>query len=199
MGVVAVVSTDYDEGSMKAALELLPVERQVLFACACAERLLPLYGFFSDATGLGDPPVLRQALDRAWAVTASTASDEVDRERQAVEGLVPHDDDDDWSVWSPFAQNAAAAVAYALRTLLSGDSQNAVWAARQLYEAADYLVQVETPGPDYADGGKAVTVAVAGIAAALSAAGVSAAADLRAAAVVDGSVLRRLAEQTESA
>jgi hypothetical protein len=46
-------------------------------------------------------------------------------------------------------QNAIAAVAYALRTVSSHDAQDVVWAARQLYEAADYIVQREAASQTY--------------------------------------------------
>lgn len=46
-------------------------------------------------------------------------------------------------------QNAIAAVAYALRTVGSHDAQDVIWAARQLYEAADYIVQREAPNQTY--------------------------------------------------
>ena len=167
------------------------------FACSCAERLVPLYELFATAAGQGDRSTLRRALDLAW--TATAAREIANDQREAVEALVPHEDDDDWSQWSAFAQNAAAAVAYALRTLLSGDSQNGVWAARQLYEAADFVVRASTPGPNYAEGGEAVAVALAAIASALEAAGSADPDELRAAAVADGSVLRRLAEDITAA
>jgi hypothetical protein len=46
-------------------------------------------------------------------------------------------------------QNAIAAVAYALRAIGSHDAQDVIWAARQLYEAADYIVQRGAPNQTY--------------------------------------------------
>jgi hypothetical protein len=43
----------------------------------------------------------------------------------------------------------APAVAYALRAMGSTDAQDVVWAARQLYDAADYIVQREAPNQTY--------------------------------------------------
>ena len=40
-----------------------------------------------------------------------------------------------------YAQNAIAAIAYAARAWLTDDPQEALWAARQVYEAADYGAQ----------------------------------------------------------
>jgi hypothetical protein len=84
--------------------------------------------------------------------------------------LVPHDDDDSWSELSPLAQNAAAAVTYALRAWLSADAQDGVWAARQVYELADFIAQVDSPALEYvrADTNSAVVLLVGGIASALA-------------------------------
>lgn len=47
-----------------------------------------------------------------------------------------------------YAQNAAAALAYAIRTWLSDDAHEAAWAARQVYEAAEYSFSQPDMGPD---------------------------------------------------
>lgn len=44
-----------------------------------------------------------------------------------------------------YAQNAAAAVACAVRTWMTDEPQEAVWGARQVYEAADYAAQHALP------------------------------------------------------
>ena len=51
------------------------------------------------------------------------------------------EEDDDWVLESGYAQSAAAAVAYALRTRITDNPQEAAWAARQIYDAADYAAQ----------------------------------------------------------
>jgi hypothetical protein len=102
-------------------------------------------------------------------------------------------------VWSPLAQNAAAAVAYALRTWSSGESQNGAWAARQLYEAADYLLQLGKPGNDYVEGGEPVSLALRAIGDALTDVEASGADELRAAALSDGQELLRVAEEIQAA
>lgn len=199
MGVVAVVSTEYDEGAIKARLDDMSSVQRVLFACACAERLFPLYELFVSKTGQGDADQLRRALDMAWSVQGSVPpGGDLDRLRASVEELVPHDDEAGWFAWSPFAQNAAASVAYALRAWLSSDSQNGVWAARQLYEAADYLLQLSDAADGYVDEGAAVLLAVQAISSALVSAGTAGVVDLKSAATSDGKSFRNLAEETES-
>lgn len=201
MGVVAVVAGGgYDEVAIKAGLDALEPSERVLFASACAERLFGLYRLFAERTGQGAEAELRDALDLAWNVlSADVPRSDVEGRQAGAEALVPHDDDADWSAWSPFAQNAAASVAYALRAWLSGDSQDAVWAARQVYEAADYLVQLDNPGVTYSENGELVEVVVSWIAAALSdceSAGVEV---LRAAAAADGQTLVDAAKATPEA
>jgi hypothetical protein len=100
-------------------LAAAPSRARARFAAACAERLFGLYE---------DPPErLRAALDAAWA------GEDVVRWQAVAESLVPDDD--------PYGENAAAAVAYALRTWATDDPQEAAWAARQIYDAADYAAQ----------------------------------------------------------
>lgn len=65
-----------------------------------------------------------------------------------AEGLVPNEDDEAWVDEFAYGQNGAAAVAYALRTALTGDPQVAAWAARQVYEAADFAAQQQLPDLD---------------------------------------------------
>lgn len=201
VGVVALVAGGaYDEVALKAGLDALEPTQRVLFAAACAERLFGLYRLFAERTGQGAEAELRDALDLAWRVqSGDVPRSEVDGRRAGAEALVPHDDDADWSVWSPFAQNGAASVAYALRAWLSGDSQDAVRAARQVYEAADYLVQLDDPGDTYSENGELVNVVVSWIADALSDGASAGVEMLRAAAAAGGQTLMDAAKGTPEA
>ncbi len=183
----------YDENTIKSVLDKLPSTQQVWFACACAERLMPLYDLFASSAGMGDVHALRRGLDVAWDTSSTPIAAEA--QRVVVEALVPHDDDADWSRWSAFAQNAAAAVAYSLRLVVSSDSQNGVWAARQLYEAADFVAQANGESPPNGGDNEAVVVALTAIADVLQAVRSSTPEALRSTAALDGSVLRQLAEQ----
>lgn len=157
MGLVAamsaVIAGDYDEAAIKQRLMAVSPACRVLFAAACAELIFPAYRHFVQTTGNGDERALRAALDLAWRVQggAQVTSDQVDGQREIAEALVPHDGDDNWSELSPLAQNAAAAVAYALRAWLSADAQDGVWAARQAYELVDFLAQAGSPVHEYVD------------------------------------------------
>jgi len=188
----------YDEAQIKAKLETVPPVRRVGFACAMAERLMPTAAWLEASTNRGDAGQLRAALDIAWAVASGRAADgdQIERARERAEALVPDDEDEDWTLLSPLAQNAAAAVAYALRTCPSGDVQEATWAARQVHEAADYLVQLVQPEQTYAPESDAtaepMSIALRGIATALATIESAELDELRADAAADGARFIRL-------
>lgn len=188
----------YDESRIHALLDAMQPRARLAFACAIAERLLPLYDHFSHVTGQGDPAGLRRALDLAWSIAASGLSraEEVEQAQALAQSLVPDDSAGDWSEQSPLAQNAAAAVAYALRVWRSGDPQEAVWGARQLYEAADYLVQKRASTHSYVDGHdeEPMALALVAIEATLLAAASASVVDLREEAERDGLKFLRLLE-----
>jgi hypothetical protein len=152
LGELSETMLRYDEPALVRRLADLPEQARALFADAIAQRALALYELFAARSGQGDPAQLRAALDASWDEVAAPPDLDALAGWQAIaEELVPHDDDDDWVDESAYAQNGAAAVAYALRTRLGGDPQEAAWAARQLYEAADYAAQRQLPDLDIND------------------------------------------------
>ena len=186
-----IAAGEYDEEAIKIRLRTVAPEALVAFAASCAERLFLLYREVAKQTGSGDEPALRAALDVAWSGgrPGERASAVVDAEREIAESLVPDEDGEDWTELSPLAQNAAAAVAYALRAWRSADAQDGVWAARQVYEAGDFLDQVGSPPHQYADSDRVDSVAAllaGGIAAALADCDSGDLDRLRADAVADG-------------
>jgi hypothetical protein len=50
-------------------------------------------------------------------------------------------EDEDWTPLHSFADDAASSTAYAIRTYLSKDPQEAVWASRRCYDAVDLAAQ----------------------------------------------------------
>jgi len=133
----------YDETVLKERVARLPGPERTLLAAACAERLMPLYEWIASAEAAS----VRSALDLAWS--ASVSAEQAEQAQLEVEELVPDEDDEDAPVDVALVQNAIAGVAYALRAAGSHDAQDVVWAARQLYEAADYIVQREAPNQTY--------------------------------------------------
>ncbi len=138
---------EYDESALRERVAGLVAPQQALLAACCAERLNPLYAWIVGASGSDDAAAVRAALDLAWSTDAPAR--QVEQAMVEVEQLVPDEDDEHARADVALVQNAIAAVAYALRSKGSNDAQDAVWAARQLYEAADYIVQREAPNQTY--------------------------------------------------
>ncbi|WP_369401364.1 DUF416 family protein [Demequina soli] len=122
---------------MRERLVDLDRQSRTAFAASCAERLLPLFERYARSVGTPESGSrLRAAIDAAWDA-ASGLDVNLETYRSEVELLVPSDAGE-WTLEAGYGQNAAAAAAYALRTWLTDDPQEAVWAARQVYELADY-------------------------------------------------------------
>lgn len=132
----------FDESSLILGLGKLPTSLRVAFAAACAERQMLAYRRFESDAGRGGPDGLETALLDVWenpgaVVEKSALSDQIDEIMGLIptEGLVRH-----WTQTATNAQNAGMAVVYALRARLTGEAQDAAWAARVAYEALDNVV-----------------------------------------------------------
>lgn len=142
-----VVVEVYDEGGIARVVGFFGRDARTAFAAACAERLWPLVERYASVVSCpeGDRLILRSALDLVWEAAGGGGSEEgMKGAGEFAESLVPYEDDD-WVLESGYAQNGIAAIAYAIRSWLSDDPQEAVWAARQVYEAADYGAQRSKP------------------------------------------------------
>jgi uncharacterized protein YjaG (DUF416 family) len=132
----------YDERELVKALERLPRQSRIAFGTACAERLLPAYERFSERTNRGEPKALASILERLWRALrgAAMSAEEVKESLNLGMALIPQEDEGPWVVEQASAEDAAASVMYALRCWQSGASEEAAWAARRAYEAADHYV-----------------------------------------------------------
>ncbi|MBM7518652.1 DUF416 family protein [Nocardioides nitrophenolicus] len=139
----------YDERDLIGRLTGLDRRSKTAFAAACAQRLLQMFERYSSSVATPEVgPRLARIVDAAWAV----ASGEVARTdllslQAEAEDMVPSDEDS-WTRELGYGQNAAAAAAYAIRTWLTNDPQEAGWAARQVYEIADYAMLQANPDLD---------------------------------------------------
>lgn len=132
----------FDEVVIVARLAALDRRSKTAFAASCAQRLLPLFERYAVSVGVPELGArLRVAVGAAWEAASGMEGDiRAYLAYQAeAEGLVPSDEED-WFLEIGYGQNAAAAAAYAIRTWLTDDPQEAAWAARQVYELADYSV-----------------------------------------------------------
>ncbi len=130
---------------IKKLNELSPLLR-VLFAAIAAERLSPAYLNYSRLTGRGDPAALSAALERLWRDIEGERMDgeEVQENLEQVMKLLARQNDNSWIPEQARAEDAAAAVAYALRCRENGQSTELAWAARRAYEAVDHFVIAKT-------------------------------------------------------
>jgi uncharacterized protein YjaG (DUF416 family) len=144
----------FEEAQLVRMLDRLPGDLRVVFAAACAERLLPAYAIFSGRAGRGDFAALRHSLTLLWEDLDGNrlSDDEVQANIDACMDLIPQEDDGPWMPEQAAAEDAGAAVAYALRCRLRSQGQEAAWAARRAYEALDHFVvnreNIDTSQPD---------------------------------------------------
>jgi uncharacterized protein YjaG (DUF416 family) len=132
----------YDEDLLSAKLDPLPARSKALFAWLVALRLLPAYRRFHTKTGRGDPAALRALSERLWRdFQGDTMSeDELQAASDLAERLVPTEDDGWDEQTQANADDAAAALYYALRARATDDAQVAAVAARRAYDTFDYLI-----------------------------------------------------------
>ena len=123
-------------------LEQLPLPLGLIFAASCAERLLPAYITFSELAEHGEPETLMSILARLWRNIGGErmTESEVQASLDSCTELIPSDDNESLDVEPAYAENASAALAYALTSLQKCDSREAMWSAEQAYEALDHFV-----------------------------------------------------------
>jgi uncharacterized protein YjaG (DUF416 family) len=136
------ISVQYNEPEIIKNIECLPLLLRVAFAALCAERLLPAYIRFCGQTGTGDAQKMEAILGRVWRDIAGEhiTNEELQAELDACMSLIPQEDEGEWIEQQAYAEDAGAAVAYALRARKSGEPQEAAWAARCAYETLHYYL-----------------------------------------------------------
>ncbi len=140
----------FDEQALKERLEGIGARWRLLFAVSCAERLFPLYKFFSERTRQGAPNRLRSTLDQLWESVRRGRTGGEQPFLDEYESLIPGDEVEQSkrTLLDPLAEDAVAALAYACQCQVTGQTENAVWAARRGYEAVDYVAH-GLEGMDY--------------------------------------------------
>ena len=141
----------FDEMLLMLRLEPLDRAAKTAFAASCAQRLMPLSDRYALQEGALRLERLNVIVSAAWAAASGF---EIDARRlwEEAESMVSDEDDEGWTAGRAYAGNAAAAAAYALRTWFTNDPQEAVWAARQLYDAADLAYFQLNPGGSFLTG-----------------------------------------------
>lgn len=146
--------SSYNEELLVAELGRLTALLRAVFAAACAERLMPAYDEFSRQTDRGNPAKLSAILSRLWEDLEGNemSPPQLQQNIDSCMELIPQEDDGPWVPAQAAAEDAAGALAYALRCRQSGDAQEAAWAARRAYEAVDHFV-VNREGIDVNEAG----------------------------------------------
>jgi uncharacterized protein YjaG (DUF416 family) len=136
----------FNEQCLVSKLDRLPPTLRVLFAASTAERLSPAYLSYSRLTGRGDPSALSGALERLWHDIEGQRMDsaQVQKNLEMLMVLIPREGDGSWIPEQAWAEDAVAAVAYALRCRENGQSIESAWAAQRAYEALDHFVISKT-------------------------------------------------------
>lgn len=134
------MSLKYDEEAMVERLRGLPPVQRTLYALLCVSRILPAYRRYQEKTGHGDADAVEAVAERLWEAVEGGSVERLDLEAglSLVSSLMPSEDDWDDET-QPYAEDALAALAYAIRAQLTEDPQEAAWAGRRCYEAAEYL------------------------------------------------------------
>jgi uncharacterized protein YjaG (DUF416 family) len=151
----------FDEPALLQRLERLPRQSRTIFAAAVAERLLPAYVNYWKKASKGNPTRLTAILEQLWKdLDGSKTSEEAQQESiDLCISLIPSEDSDPWFQEQVYADDAAAALAYALRSRESGNAQEAAWAARRAYEALDQFVIVKEDVDTHKPGAEQIILA----------------------------------------
>jgi uncharacterized protein YjaG (DUF416 family) len=128
----------FDERFLVSELESLSDRAQVAFATAAATRQLTSFERLARKLKLKDEHRPREIASRLWDdLTISAAAD------AEWSGMVDHlleilpDGSEELWLERALADDALSALAYAIRCRLTLAPQEAAWAARRAYEAAD--------------------------------------------------------------
>jgi len=141
----------FSQAQLVGELEQLPARMRTIFAAGCAERILPAYERFSRRTGLGDDVALQGVLARLWADLAGDRMSKIESESGVSMCRRLSADAEDHVADQVAAEDAAAAVAYALACGLNGRAEDAGWAGCRAYEAVfafvirNECIDVNTP------------------------------------------------------
>lgn len=128
----------FDADELKSRLERLSTISRLIFAVTIAERLYPSYKWFCEKTGRGSADYVRRILDCLWSWVGRGGNTKEVVLVEDCECLLV-DEDSEWSPLNPLSENAILALTYACQCFHVGDSDSAVHAAVQAYEAVDYL------------------------------------------------------------
>jgi uncharacterized protein len=120
----------YEFDALEKELEGLPPLHRIAFAASCCERLLPNYNAFSRMENLGDPSVLRNALNEVWQILQGKPVDAalIRRLIEDCSDVIPDSDDfisPNW-IYDIEAEEAAIAICITLEACLDPTPQQII-------------------------------------------------------------------------
>lgn len=135
----------FDERQLKDDLSTLDWQRRAIFAAACAQRLFPHIAIYEEQANLDKSSwVFSRTLEKLWKSAASSFEDTQELRslhERCVESLP--DDDAAWKAGTAFADDASAAIVYALEAVLNKSVEASLYSARRVYEAIDACLGIE--------------------------------------------------------
>jgi len=108
---------------------------------------MPFYDRFSLSIGTDQERTIRCILERLWDMLDGPVPIDVENLIGQCIGAMLPDDEGEWTVDRAGAEDALAALAYALRCWKTGDPQESVWAARRACEAVSFFIENQ-PGAE---------------------------------------------------
>lgn len=141
----------YDGDALLSQLEDLAAPQRRAFSAACAEALLRHFGSVSMAGEPAGTAECERAVQFCWDAVERGAdelgpSETVDLLRAELEEILSEDEEGELEVM----EHVIAGAYYALESSRAGDAGQAELVAKNLYEAADYVVLAD-PSIDLAD------------------------------------------------
>jgi hypothetical protein len=128
----------FEREKLTKELASLPKRLRAVFAAACAQRFLPTHIHRAEATRTCDPSAPRRIMKALWDSLEKDSFDanELRSDRDVCISLLPHPDAQ-FVEGEEYLDDALGSLVYALGVQLTGDSQEAAWAAERAYDALD--------------------------------------------------------------
>lgn len=130
----------FDEEALLQSLLASTLQQQAAFALAAATRQLTSFERVARLQGWPFSNEPRSITVDLWNVATTKLHVDATKWRSTLEDIfswIPTEDDESWNIQFAFVQDCLYSLCYCVRLILSGDPQEAVWAAKSAYEAAD--------------------------------------------------------------
>jgi hypothetical protein len=130
----------FDEDQINRNLKSIPVRAAVAFALSCAERLKPIKIARERNIHPGSINLLQEVFGALWQFSLNNECVDFLNLRSKLQLLLSNEEQDILEIDS-IMDDGIAAMMYALSVACNNNSNEAIWAARRAYDAADRIVQ----------------------------------------------------------